>query len=77
VDRPPSSTAAIIRAVPDPRREQISTAHHTWNDADRIAAHRAMTPSQRLALAIEARRAALRFANGRRVEAPQSKRLGP
>jgi len=39
----------------------------TWNDAARIAAHRAMSPAQRVALALQASRAALRFANGRRV----------
>jgi len=44
----------------------------TWNDADRIAAHRALSPEQRVALALEASRAALRFATGRRREAPRS-----
>ncbi|MDA0166004.1 hypothetical protein OM076_37415 [Solirubrobacter ginsenosidimutans] len=33
-----------------------------WNDTDAIARHRAMTPSQRLTLAIEVSRAALLFA---------------
>jgi hypothetical protein len=40
----------------------------TWNDAERIAAHRAMSPGERLRLTIEASRAALRFAHGRRVD---------
>lgn len=54
-----------------PRRMQTTqvTSANTWNDAARIAAHRALTPAQRLRLTIEASRAALRFANGpRRVE---------
>jgi hypothetical protein len=38
----------------------------TWNDTEAINRHREMTPSQRLALAIEASRAALRFAEGAR-----------
>jgi hypothetical protein len=36
----------------------------TWNDTEAIDRHRAMTPSQRVALAIEASRAALLFAEG-------------
>jgi len=44
----------------------------TWNDPERIATHRAMSPAQRVALALEASRAALRFATGRRREAPRS-----
>jgi hypothetical protein len=40
----------------------------TWNDTEAINRHRAMTPSQRVALAIEVSRAALRFAEaGRRA----------
>jgi hypothetical protein len=38
----------------------------TWNDTEAINRHRAMTPAQRVALAIEASRAALRFADGNR-----------
>ncbi len=40
----------------------------TWNDRRRIAAHRAMSPKQRLRLTIEASRASLRFARGKRVQ---------
>jgi hypothetical protein len=40
----------------------------TWNDPRRIAAHRRLTPSARVRLTIEASRAALRFARGRRVD---------
>jgi hypothetical protein len=76
VDGPPSWRVGIIRDVPDRRPDEISTAYRTWNDADRIAAHRAMTPSQRLTLAVEASRAALRFATGRRAEGPPPKRPG-
>jgi len=42
--------------------------NRTWNDSRRITAHRAMSPKERLRLTIEASRAALRFAQGRRVE---------
>jgi hypothetical protein len=40
----------------------------TWNDSARIAIHRELSPSARLKLTIEASRAALRFAHGRRVD---------
>ena len=40
----------------------------TWNDLARIAVHRQLTPSARVQLMIEASRAALRFAHGRRVD---------
>jgi hypothetical protein len=40
----------------------------TWNDPARIAVHRGLTPSARVRLMIEASRAALRFARGRRVD---------
>jgi hypothetical protein len=40
----------------------------TWNDPERIAVHRRLTPSDRVRLMIEASRAALRFARGRRVD---------
>jgi hypothetical protein len=40
----------------------------TWNDPVRIAVHRKLTPSARVRLTIEASRAALRFARGRRVD---------
>jgi hypothetical protein len=49
---------------PDPRPAQPAT----WNDPARIAIHRRLTPSARLRLMIEASRAALRFAHGRRVD---------
>jgi len=38
----------------------------TWNDTEAINRHRAMTPSQRVALAIEVSRAALLFAEAAR-----------
>ena len=40
----------------------------TWNDPARIAVHRRLTPSARVRLMIEASRAALRFAHGRRAD---------
>jgi len=40
----------------------------TWNSSDRIVIHRGLTPSERLRLTIEASRAALRFAEGERVD---------
>jgi hypothetical protein len=39
----------------------------TWNDTEAINRHREMTPSQRVALAIQISRAALRFAHAKRV----------
>ena len=39
----------------------------TWNDTEAIDRHRMMTPSQRVALAIEVSRAALRFATAPRA----------
>jgi hypothetical protein len=41
---------------------------NTWNDPRSIDRHRDMSPAERLRLAIEASRAALRFAHGRRVD---------
>lgn len=40
----------------------------TWNDPVRIAVHRQLTPSARVQLMIEASRAVLRFARGRRID---------
>ncbi len=48
--------------------ELPSQRGETWNDTEAIDRHRAMTPEQRLALTIEASRAALRFAEGARDE---------
>jgi hypothetical protein len=56
----PSSAAAADAAMGDDKS-------FTWNDRASIAAHREMSPAQRVALALQASRAALRFANGRRV----------
>jgi hypothetical protein len=63
---PPSGASVIIVAVTPERPPKTATT--TWNDPERIAAHRAMTPAVRLWLTIEVSRAALRFANGRRVD---------
>jgi hypothetical protein len=40
----------------------------TWNDPARIAFHRQLTPATRIQLMIEASRAVLRFARGRRLD---------
>jgi hypothetical protein len=40
----------------------------TWNDPRSIDRHRELSPAERIRLAIEASRAALRFAHGRRVD---------
>jgi hypothetical protein len=55
------------RSVVSPEAERPSQRGETWNDTDAINRHRALTPSQRVALAIEISRAALRFAQGERV----------
>jgi len=39
----------------------------TWNDTEAINRHRVMTPSQRVALAIQISRAALQFAHAERI----------
>jgi hypothetical protein len=41
---------------------------NTWNDPRSIARHRELSPAERIRLAIEASRAALRFAHGLRVD---------
>jgi hypothetical protein len=51
--------------MPEPKPQ---TPQRTWNTPEDIARHRAMTPEQRLRRAIELSRAALRFANARRVD---------
>lgn len=51
----------------DHRGIEAATAWDTWNTLERIAVHRAMTPAQCFALAVEASRAALRFAEAKRV----------
>jgi hypothetical protein len=57
----------MIPSVTTPAADLPSQRGETWNDTEAINRHRAMTPSQRVALAIEASRAALRFAEGQRV----------
>jgi len=52
-----------MRADPNP---SPGTSPNTWNDSARIAAHRALSPKERLRLTIQASRAALRFARGER-----------
>ena len=39
----------------------------TWNDTEAINRHREMTPSERVALAIQISRAVLQFAHAERV----------
>ena len=51
----------------DPRDDDTQRTN-TWNDRRTIDRHRELSPAERLRLAIEASRAALRFANGRRVD---------
>jgi len=50
----------------EPHSTQAQPA--TWNDPVRIAVHRQLTPSARVRLMVEASRAALRFARGRRTD---------
>jgi hypothetical protein len=50
----------------EPHSERPKSA--TWNDPARIAIHRRLTPSARVQLMVEASRAALRFAHGRRLD---------
>jgi hypothetical protein len=57
---------AIIDVV-TPEAELPSQRGETWNDTEAIDRHREMTPSQRVALAIEASRAALMIAEANRA----------
>jgi hypothetical protein len=56
----------IARMGDEPRQRDQRTK--TWNDPQSIDRHRELSPSERIRLAIEASRAALRFAHGRRVD---------
>ena len=47
--------------------DRPSQRGETWNDSEAIDRHRLLTPAERVALAIEASRAALRFADGKRL----------
>jgi adenylate kinase len=49
------------------RKSDVSQRGETWNDTEAINRHREMTPTQRVALAIQISRAALRFAHAKRV----------
>ncbi len=63
----PSRPAAIIVAVDTPSQDLPSQRGETWNDTEAINRHRQMTPAERVALAIEASRAALVFAEGKHL----------
>lgn len=63
--------SVIIDVVMGAERVEPHSPHAqpaTWNDPVRIAVHRQLTPCARVRLMIEASRAALRFARGRRVD---------
>jgi hypothetical protein len=63
----PSSSPAMIPVVQRrPPNPSPSSAGRTWNAAERIAEHRALSPSERLRRTIEVSQVALRFASGRR-----------
>ena len=62
-DVPPPCHAS---AVSTPPNDLPSQRGETWNDTEAINRHREMTPSQRVALAIEVSRAALLFAEAKR-----------
>jgi hypothetical protein len=61
------ASRATVRVVGEPPKSLPSQRGETWNDTEAINRHREMTPSQRVALAIEASRAALMFAEASRV----------
>src|SRR5690349_7747056 len=66
IDSTPTSDAPGPADLPSQRGE-------TWNDSEAITRLRAMTPSQRLTLAIEVSRAALMFARaGGVVDVPST-----
>jgi hypothetical protein len=66
----PSGAPALLDVVDrealEPHRPAKLPA--TWNDRERILVHRDLPPSERIRLTIEASRAALRFARGRRID---------
>jgi hypothetical protein len=63
----PPNDSTTTSDDPSPR-DRPSERGETWNDTEAIDRHREMTPEQRVALAIEVSRAALRFAEaGRRA----------
>ena len=62
----PSRPADIIAPVTSPQAALPSQRGETWNDTEAINRHREMTPSQRVALAVEASRAALMIAEAKR-----------
>jgi hypothetical protein len=55
------------RVGSNPSTDRPSQRGETWNDSEAIDRHRLLTPAERVALAIEASRAALRFADGKRL----------
>ena len=59
---------AIIIARMDRESQARDQRTTTWNDPRSIDRHRELSPAERIRLAIEASRAALRFAHGRRVD---------
>src|SRR4051794_37214142 len=67
-----SLAAAMIRLMGSNPAERPSQRGETWNDSEAIDRHRLMTPSERVALAIEASRAALLFAEGKHLPADDS-----
>ena len=68
VGNPPttSTPCGIMDGMKHPAPDVPAVGPNTWNDPARIAAHRALSPKERLRLTIEASRAALRFAHGAR-----------
>ena len=62
----PPNDSTTTSDDPSPR-DLPSQRGETWNDTEAINRHREMTPSQRVALAIQISRAALRFAHAKRV----------
>ena len=53
--------------VDEEHHDLPSQRGETWNDTESINRHREMTPAERVALAIEASRAALLFAEGKHL----------
>ena len=55
-----------MAGMSQPDASLASQRGETWNDTEAINRHRELTPTERVALAIEASRAALLFAEGAR-----------
>lgn len=65
---PTARSFIVFSVTKPPSLPTASMRGETYNSPERIAVHRGLSHSERLRLTIEASRAALRFAEGERVD---------